>query len=149
MKKQSLQLTSRMFLLVWVLCTSDIFAEDGAEDGDIPDLSGNYNVATLTPLQRPEIFGDNLYLSKWVANLLAFGVEFGRKFINQDIAKQIEVLQDTIKSIDLEAKFEEFSNILEKQGFSFDQGRVDQFIDDFLEDQEEEEEEEEEAEEDE
>jgi hypothetical protein len=28
-----------------------------------PDLSGTYNVATLTPLERPEEFGDNLYLT--------------------------------------------------------------------------------------
>ena len=29
-----------------------------------PDLSGTYNVATLTPFQRPTAFGDNLYLTK-------------------------------------------------------------------------------------
>ncbi len=29
-----------------------------------PDLTGSYNAATVTPLQRPERFGDNLYLSK-------------------------------------------------------------------------------------
>jgi hypothetical protein len=29
-----------------------------------PDLSGTYNAATLTPLERPEKFGDNLYLSR-------------------------------------------------------------------------------------
>jgi hypothetical protein len=28
-----------------------------------PDLSGNYNIATLTPLERPEKFGDNLLLT--------------------------------------------------------------------------------------
>ena len=33
-----------------------------AADGH-PDLSGVYDVATLTPLERPEMFGDNLYLS--------------------------------------------------------------------------------------
>ena len=27
------------------------------------DLSGMYDAGTLTPLQRPEAFGDNLYLS--------------------------------------------------------------------------------------
>ncbi len=30
----------------------------------VPDLSGTFNVATLTPLQRPVEFGDNLYLSR-------------------------------------------------------------------------------------
>lgn len=34
----------------------------------IPDLSGNYDIATLTPLERPKIFGDNLYLSKEAAD---------------------------------------------------------------------------------
>ena len=29
-----------------------------------PDLHGNYDAATLTPLQRPEEYGENLYLSK-------------------------------------------------------------------------------------
>ena len=29
-----------------------------------PDLTGNYNAATVTPLQRPERYGDNLYLGK-------------------------------------------------------------------------------------
>ena len=29
-----------------------------------PDLSGTYDIATLTPLQRPAEFGDNLYMSQ-------------------------------------------------------------------------------------
>ena len=28
-----------------------------------PDLSGTYDIATLTPLERPEEFGENLYLT--------------------------------------------------------------------------------------
>ncbi len=36
-----------------------------------PDFSGTYNVATLTPLQRPEMFGDNLVLSPEVAQRMA------------------------------------------------------------------------------
>ncbi len=32
--------------------------------GKHPDLSGSYNIATLTPLQRPKAFGDNLLLTK-------------------------------------------------------------------------------------
>ena len=35
-----------------------------------PDLSGNYNTATLTPLQRPEEFGDQLYLIREKAEAL-------------------------------------------------------------------------------
>ena len=41
-----------------------------AADGDIPrtasgrpDLSGTYDIATLTPLERPEEFGDKLYMT--------------------------------------------------------------------------------------
>jgi hypothetical protein len=39
-----------------------------------PDLTGTYNVATLTPLQRPEEFGDNLYLSRVEAEKIAADV---------------------------------------------------------------------------
>ena len=39
--------------------------------GRHPDLSGTYNTATLTPLQRPKAFGDNLYLTKEEADKLA------------------------------------------------------------------------------
>ena len=28
------------------------------------DLSGTYNIATLTPVQRPEMYGESLYLTK-------------------------------------------------------------------------------------
>ncbi len=35
------------------------------------DLSGTYDVATLTPLQRPAAFGDNLYLTKAQADEFA------------------------------------------------------------------------------
>ena len=33
-------------------------------DNKRPDLSGTYDTATITPLQRPPEFGDNLYLTK-------------------------------------------------------------------------------------
>ena len=33
-----------------------------------PDLTGTYDIATLTPLQRPEEFGDDLYMSEEKAN---------------------------------------------------------------------------------
>ena len=35
------------------------------------DLSGTYDVGTLTPLERPEQFGDNLYLTKEQAEGMA------------------------------------------------------------------------------
>lgn len=36
-----------------------------------PDLSGYYDLATLTPLQRPKEYGDNLYLSPEEADAIA------------------------------------------------------------------------------
>ncbi len=36
-----------------------------------PDLSGTYNVSTLTPLQRPEEFGENLFLTEKEAAKIA------------------------------------------------------------------------------
>ena len=38
-----------------------------------PDLSGTYDTATLTPLQRPEAFGDRLTLSEEEAASIAAG----------------------------------------------------------------------------
>jgi len=48
-----------------------------------PDLSGTYDIATLTPLQRPAEFGDNLYLSpeeadRIVADAVALNAERDR-----------------------------------------------------------------------
>ena len=36
-----------------------------------PDLTGTYDTATLTPLQRPQRFGDNLFLSEEEAAAIA------------------------------------------------------------------------------
>ncbi|MEM7018106.1 MAG: hypothetical protein AAF512_12305 [Pseudomonadota bacterium] len=37
----------------------------------LPDLTGNYDIATLTPLERPRAFGDNLYLTQEQAEKMA------------------------------------------------------------------------------
>ena len=54
------------FLVVAAAPTIAIAASDGEiprmPDGK-PDLSGTYDIATLTPLQRPARYGDKLYLS--------------------------------------------------------------------------------------
>jgi len=39
-----------------------------------PDLTGTYNVATLTPLQRPKEFGDKLYMTREEADRIAAAV---------------------------------------------------------------------------
>ena len=49
--------------LLAVLCTGGVQAQ--------VDLSGTYDVATLTPLQRPAHFGDNLFLTPEQAEQLA------------------------------------------------------------------------------
>ncbi|HVS66392.1 MAG TPA: hypothetical protein VMT85_23135 [Thermoanaerobaculia bacterium] len=54
-----------------VLILGALASPSAAEEGDVPrmpngkpDLSGTYDIATLTPLQRPAHFGDNLYLTR-------------------------------------------------------------------------------------
>ena len=54
------------YVLLWTL----LFAVEGLA---APDLSGTYDVGTLTPLQRPEAFGDNLYLTPQQAEVMAAG----------------------------------------------------------------------------
>jgi len=39
------------------------------------DLSGTYNIATLTPVQRPEMYGESLYLTKAQAQKMADGFQ--------------------------------------------------------------------------
>lgn len=58
-------------LLTLVGALSANLAEARNRDGYIgkhPDFSGTYNIATLTPLQRPKAFGDNLLLTKEAAD---------------------------------------------------------------------------------
>jgi hypothetical protein len=44
--------------------------DDASREGGHPDFSGTYNVATLTPFQRPQEFGDNLELTPERANAI-------------------------------------------------------------------------------
>ena len=62
------QLTKSLATIALLVVANPGFA---AEDDAIrrtasgrPDLTGNYDAATLTPLSRPEKYGDNLYLSR-------------------------------------------------------------------------------------
>ncbi|MDA1074925.1 MAG: hypothetical protein O3A63_09250 [Proteobacteria bacterium] len=61
-----------------LICALVVGVASGSAQADVartsdgrPDLSGNYNVATLTPLQRPQMFGDSLYLTKEQADGIA------------------------------------------------------------------------------
>jgi hypothetical protein len=50
--------------LVSALLAPAVWADIKRTADGKPELSGNYNTATLTPLQRPTSFGDNLYLTR-------------------------------------------------------------------------------------
>ena len=78
--------TLSTFLLI-VLVTVVVAAEPAAKRADIPraadghpDLTGNYNVATLTPLERPEKFGNNLLLTPQEAE----EIEATQRQLNED-----------------------------------------------------------------
>ena len=65
-----------VFVLVFSTLTPSAFAQQGT--GDIPrtsdgspDLSGTYDTATLTPLQRPERYGNRLSLTEEEAAAIA------------------------------------------------------------------------------
>ena len=58
-------------LLSWPVLTSTAFAAQSP-----PDLSGTYDIATLTPLQRPEFYGDKLYLSPDEAKQIEQNITF-------------------------------------------------------------------------
>jgi hypothetical protein len=53
--------------LLWLGFTPTVLAK--------VDLSGTYNIATLTPVQRPEMYGENLYLSEAQAQKMADGFQ--------------------------------------------------------------------------
>ena len=58
------------FLIILGALTVAVGILGGAADGR-PDLSGTYDTATLTPLQRPEKFGDKLTLTGEEAEAIA------------------------------------------------------------------------------
>ncbi len=58
------QRTFKLTLPAAILCLGQFAPADIPRTADgHPDLSGTYDVSTLTPLQRPEQFGDNLELT--------------------------------------------------------------------------------------
>ena len=72
---------SRTRVMLYVVSTAIVMVASGAlaqpttdiprrPDGR-PDLSGTYDIATLTPLQRPAEFGDTLVLTEEEAATLA------------------------------------------------------------------------------
>ena len=65
----------RILLILILIYSSNIYS-------DVPDLSGTYDVATLTPLFRPEAYGENLYLSR----------EEGERIAKEEAARMAEAL---------------------------------------------------------
>ena len=53
-----------LFALSSVLSSAHIALADTEASTSVPDLNGTYDVATLTPLERPRAFGNKLYLSR-------------------------------------------------------------------------------------
>ena len=74
--------------IVFLAASAAIAAEDDATPRTAsgrPDLTGNYDVATLTPLRRPQEFGDNLFLTPEQANAI---VERERERVSARAAKR-------------------------------------------------------------
>lgn len=53
-----------LFALSSVLSSAHIALADTEASTSVPDLNGTYDVATLTPLERPSAFGNKLFLSR-------------------------------------------------------------------------------------
>jgi len=68
------RITAASAAILVLLLAAPAFAAEGeikrAANGK-PDLTGTYDAATLTPLQRPEEYGENLYLTREEAEKIA------------------------------------------------------------------------------
>ena len=67
-------MTSRLLILLAAagLLLVGVDRADAARDsGKVPDLSGTYDIATVTPLQRPAELGDTLTLTEEQASAIA------------------------------------------------------------------------------
>ena len=78
MKRQLLLFIAVLFL-PWTTIADIPRTADGK-----PDLSGHYDIATLTPLQRDRRFGDNLYMMVDDANRVAERDRMGKEFANRN-----------------------------------------------------------------
>ncbi len=67
MMKKLPVLTSITLLMLSVSVSADVATPE------VPDLTGSYDAATLTPLERPEFLGETKHVYKWVAKTLTLG----------------------------------------------------------------------------
>ena len=72
---------STIFIIPLILFALPASADIPRTADGHPDLSGTYDIATLTPLERPEAYGDNLFLAPEEAEKL---VSETRAFIADD-----------------------------------------------------------------
>tara|TARA_Y100001934_G_scaffold86468_1_gene107347 strand:+ start:3343 stop:4389 length:1047 start_codon:yes stop_codon:yes gene_type:complete len=75
----------RATLFAGLLASAAVWADDvpRTQDGK-PDLSGFYDIATLTPLERPRIFGDSETITKEQAETIASRAAAGRIAASQN-----------------------------------------------------------------
>ncbi len=90
---------------------------------------------TMDPSQAPseqkkrlEMFGKLL----GGGDLAESPITEGGKLIDEGASAAVQRLMNTVKMVDLRAKYEKFSGILEKRGFEFKQAEVDEFIEKYL-----------------
>ena len=81
-------------LLALALAASAAFAQSSQDiprrpDGR-PDLSGTYDIATLTPLQRPAEYGEKLTLTEEEAAALAAGGQSLERIFNIPDERNVE-----------------------------------------------------------
>lgn len=81
MQNVSIQLALGGAILTLGICTQT--AQAATSPVTKPDLSGTYNIATLTPLQRPERFGDKATITEEEAQEIA-------KYWEENLAKDAE-----------------------------------------------------------
>ena len=70
-----------IFIIPLVLLALPVGADIPRTADGRPDLSGTYDIATLTPLERPEAYGENLFLAPEEAQKL---VDEAQAFIEED-----------------------------------------------------------------
>jgi hypothetical protein len=76
-------------LLVLILIATAVLLRQSAvaqdsEAAERPDLSGTYDTATLTPLQRPEWLGETKHIYPWVAKSLSWVADVALSWANEN-----------------------------------------------------------------
>jgi hypothetical protein len=89
-----------LFALSSVLSSAQIALADTEASTSVPDLNGTYDVATLTPLERPRAFGNKLYLSRDEAEKIRLA-DVARKAETNELSDPNRVVDIIIHNIRL------------------------------------------------